>query len=368
MRILTYQEIIDLINGCAILGTGGGGDPRKGLALLQEILQEGGECKLIKLDEISDNALVASPYMCGSVSAEEKLATAGPKECLAAFLALEEFLGRRFSAVVATEIGGGNTAIAFYVAAKRGLPLVDADPAGRSVPELQHSTFYVNHVPIGPIAVASSQGEVVIIKTVTNDLRAEAVVRAIAVACGNRVGVADHPITGALLKQTVIPGTVSKALALGKAIREAKESGGDPVAAAVREGKGYKLFQGTVARHDWRITEGFTIGELLIAGDEEFKGHQYRIWYKNEHLVAWFDDKPDVITPDLICVLDPTSGEAIINPACKVGMRVAVIGFPAPSVWRTPRGLEVLGPKHFGFAMEYKKIEENRRLPCFNGS
>jgi len=39
-----------------------------------------------------------------------------------------------------------------------------------------------------------------------------------------------------------------------------------------------------------------------------------------------------------------------------------VTGCPAPSIWRSPRGLELFGPRHFGYVMDYGKIEENRRL------
>lgn len=362
MKILTVDEIRDLVQGCAILGTGGGGDPQRGLALLETVLQEGRECTLVGLEEVPDEAWVASPYLCGSVSTEEASHSMAEPECLLAFEALEDFLGTHFFAAVATEIGGGNTALALYCAAKHGIPLVDGDPAGRSVPELQHSTFYVNGVPIAPLALASARGEVLIIKCVADDLRAEAIVRAVAVACGNRVGVADHPTRGEVLKKTLIPGTVSKALAIGQAIREARKAGKDPVEALVQAGNGYKLFQGRVIEHNWRVEAGFSFGEISIAGEQEYQGHFYKIWYKNEHLISWFDGEVDVMTPDLICIVHPETAEAITNPNCQVGMSVAVVGFPAPSVWRQGRGLEVLGPKHFGFDLAYKKIEENRRL------
>lgn len=362
MKVLTRKEIRDLVQGCAILGTGGGGDPQRGLALLEATLREGRECKLVRLDEVPDEAWVASPYMCGSVSPEEARHSPAEPECLLAFEALEDFLGTQFFAAVATEIGGGNTALALYTAAKHGLPLVDGDPAGRSVPELQHSTFYVHSVPIAPLALASARGEVLIIKRVADDFRAEAIVRAVAVACGNRVGVTDHPTTGKVLKETLIPGTVSKALAIGQAIRKAREAKEDPVEALVQAGNGYKLFQGRVVEHNWRVEAGFTFGELTISGEQEYQGHLYKIWYKNEHLISWFDGEADVIAPDLICVVHPETAEAITNPNCRVGMSVAVVGFPAPPAWRQGRGLEVLGPKHFGFDLAYRKLEENRRL------
>lgn len=362
MKILKEQDLNDLIEGCAILGTGGGGSPKRGLELIRNDLKARHEFKLIGLEEVLDDALIASPYMCGSVSPEEGTEGDEQLECLKAFEALEEYMGQEFFAAIPTEIGGGNTAVALSVAARRGIPVVDADPAGRSVPELQHTTFYIKNVPIAPLAVASAKGDIIILKEVADDFRAEAIVRAIAVASGNRAGVADHPLQGRVLKGSVIPGTLSKALAIGAAVRVARSSGRDPVEAAIAAGEGYLLFKGKVTLTSWRIDEGFTVGELLVSGKDDYLGHQYRIWYKNEQIISWFDEEPDVMVPDLICVLNPKTGEAITNPNCREGMEVAVIGYPAPELWRSPRGLELFGPRHFGYEIQYRPIEGNRRL------
>ena len=100
----------------------------------------------------------------------------------------------------------------------------------------------------------------------------------------------------------------------------------------------------------------------MVSGVGGYLGHRYRIWYKNENIISWFDDEPDVTVPDLICVLDPKTGEAITNPNCKKGMEVVVIGYPAPSMWRSQRGLAIFAPPSFGYEIPYRPIEDNRRL------
>jgi len=217
-------------------------------------------------------------------------------------------------------------------------------------------------MPITPLAVATAKGDVIILKKATDDFRAEAIVRAIAMASGNRTGVTDHPMQGEALKESAIPGTLSKALIIGAAIRKACSSDKDPVEAAFTAGNGYLLFKGKVSQASWKTKEGFTIGEILVSGKDEYLGHQYRIWYKNEHIICWFDKEPDITVPALICILNPRMGEAIMNPNCKEGMEVAVIGYSAPKIWRSPRRLELFGPKHFGYKIQYRAIEENRRL------
>lgn len=364
MRTLERQELADLIEGCAILGTGGGGSPREGIAMLDAEREAGRAISIVSLEEVPDDALLASPYMCGSLSPEPSdhpPRHAGrqlPPEI--AFRELETFLGRRLYGVIPTEIGGGNTAVALATAARMGIPTVDADPAGRSVPELQHTTFFIKDIPIAPLAVASGTGDVVIMPRADDDLRVEAIVRAVAVACGGHVGVADHPVTGRTLRDAIVPGTLSQALAIGTAVRRARESSEDPVQAALTAGNGYLLFSGIVERAEWNEDAGFTVGEITIAGSETFGGSGYKLWYKNEYMVAWLNGVPDVTAPDLICLVD-ASGKAITNPNCQAGMDVAVIGYPAPGIWRSERGVEALGPQHFGFDIPYTPIEQTRR-------
>ena len=51
MRKLNEKDLEDLIVGCAILGTGGGGSPRKGLSLLKKDLASGYPFELVSPDE-----------------------------------------------------------------------------------------------------------------------------------------------------------------------------------------------------------------------------------------------------------------------------------------------------------------------------
>ncbi len=364
MKKLNQRDLRNLLLGCTVLGTGGGGSLNRGLEMIEGILDRGKEVNIMGLESIPDSALVASPYFCGSVSPEQegKSPSVEGNECLEAFEALERHLDHDFFAAIPTEIGGANTAVAIAVAAEKGIPVVDADPAGRSVPELQHTTFYIKNVPIAPLAVANSQGDVIIVEKVASDFRAEKIVRSIAVASGNKAGVTDHPTRGKTLKNSVISGTLAKALRIGEAIAGAYERDVDPVKEAISAGEGFLLFKGRITETDWEEKEGFTLGNVLIEGVEDFKDNEYKIWYKNEHIISWIDEKIDVTVPDLICVLDSASGQPITNPNCEVGMNVSVIGYPAPDQWRTKAGLEVFGPKHFGYENEYRPIEENERL------
>jgi hypothetical protein len=359
MRKLDSLELEDILIGCTILGTGGGGSLTEGRRLIKGLKEKGKEFTLANLDELDPQALIGSPYCCGSVSPEGEEGAGLPGVVtLRAFEALEEYLNEKFKGVIAAELGGSATGEALVVAAEKGLPLLDADAAGRAAPDLQCSIFYVKGVPIAPMAVSSPMGDLLIVKQVQDDRRAEEIIRRVAVVSGNLVGVCDHPARVKVLREAAIRGTISHAERIGAARREALERGEDPCAAVAEAGRGPLCFQGIVERHNWEIKGGFTVGEIELQGIGEYKGESYRIRYKNENIISWRDDKIDITVPDLISVLERDSGMPITNPNCDRNKKVAVIGFPAPKQWRTPAGIAAFGPGSFGYDVEYTPIEE----------
>lgn len=364
MKKLTFTEVKDLLVGVTILATGGGGRLEKGLRTAEEDYAAGLRYELAGRDEIADDGLYTSPYYCGSIAPGGQADpyhnyTKLPElETVTAVQALERFLGKSVDGIVSIEYGGGNTAVALSTAARLGKPAVDADAAGRAVPDLQFSSFYLCRRNIAPLAVASDIGDVAIFEQVADDFRAEAMVRALAVVSGNTVGMTDHPVSGRDLRESVIWGALSYAMTVGRARREAVEADRDPITALREAAQGYLLFKGMVSGGTtWKNEAGFTIGEIHIRGGDAFTGDTYRIWFKNENMLSWKNGKTHVTCPDLICVTDRT-GYPILNPDCKDGMEVVVLGFKSPEIWRTERGLAILCPRFFGFNDPWTPIEK----------
>jgi hypothetical protein len=59
------------------------------------------------------------------------------------------------------------------------------------------------------------------------------------------------------------------------------------------------------------------------------------------------------MSPDLICVLDTVSGNAFGTETIRYGMRVTVIALPAPAVFLSPKRLQHVGPRAFGYDIEF---------------
>ena len=171
MRNLNREDLISILYGAAILGTGGGGSLTEGLEVIDEALAAGKTFTLVSFDEMDPDDIIGTPYACGAISPlteEEKKKYARLPETMESFYIMgmkqmEEYMGKEMKAVISTELGGGNTATALYCGAMSGKLIADGDPAGRSVPALQHSTYFLNDIPMCPISVMARFGEGAII-------------------------------------------------------------------------------------------------------------------------------------------------------------------------------------------------------------
>jgi DUF917 family protein len=94
-----------------------------------------------------------------------------------------------------------------------------------------------------------------------------------------------------------------------------------------------------------RTTTGFARGEAVVSGDDG----DLVLHFQNEHLMAVRAGEPLVTTPDLIIVLDQDTGEPVTTEALRFGHRVRVLAAPADERWHSPEGIELVGPRYFGY-------------------
>ena len=355
----TRKDVEDLILGATILGTGGGGDPKEGVKLLEEALKIAGKIDVVKLDELPKDSIVVVPYFVGTIAptAKTKKPVRIDEPIRKAFEEMQDYLGKEIRGVVASEIGGLNTAVALYVGAKLGLPAVDGDLLGRAAPELHQCTVHIYDIPMYPSMIVTSTGNIVLVKEYSDIDDYEAIARYLSVLDGKAAAVVDTPLTIEQAGKAMVKDTLTLCYELGKNVRAAREKGEDPVKAIVDTLGGWKIFEGEVEKYTWKDEGGFLVGETLLKGTGKWSGHTLKTWIKNEHIIAWLDDKPIVMPPDLIMfVLD--DGEPVTNTDLKEGYKVNVLAAKAPEMWRTPKGLELFGPRHFGFDYDYVPVEE----------
>lgn len=354
MRTIDIENLNDLAVGAAVLGTGGGGDPYIGRLMAAEAIRTYGPVTLLDPTELDPDALVLPVGMMGAPTVMvEKLP--GGFELTRATEALEAFLGERAGAVMATEAGGLNSTLAMIVAVARGIPLVDADLVGRAFPELQMCTPTLYGTQACPMSLADDKGNASILQAATNRW-AERLARTMTIEMGCWSLIALYPMRGRQVAVECVQHTPSTLIAIGAASRIARTENRDPIDAICAVTSGVRLWSGKVIDVSRKTVGGFARGEVRIAGMNG--GGELTIGFQNEFLVAIAGDEVLATTPDLISMLDLETGEPITTEGLRYGQRVAVIGIPGDERWRSPAGLEVVGPAYFGYDIPFVPLEE----------
>lgn len=357
-RVLTADDLERLAIGAGILGTGGGGNPYLGKLHALQHVKAGKEIRIIDPDDVPDDAVVTCVAGMGAPTVGVERLPQGD-ESLTALRAMERHIGRPVTHIFAGEIGGANSMTPMIVAAKTGLPVIDADGMGRAFPELQMDTFSIAGIPSCPAVIASYSGHTVVFDRIDDPKTIERYARVVTIQMGGAAGLAMPMLTGAEVKAHAIPRTVSLAIAIGDAVMRGRGQHGDPVQAACDAAGGRRLFSGKIVDLERRNEGGFARGVLQLDGTGEDVGRSVTIDFQNENLIVRDEHGNSLaVVPDLICLVDQDTAEPITTEIVRYGMRVAVIGYPAPEKLKTVAALDVVGPAAFGYPdIEYVPME-----------
>jgi hypothetical protein len=269
---------------------------------------------------------------------------------------MEEHTGTRFRGIMSLEIGGGNSIQPMMAAAHLKRPVIDSDMMGRAYPEAQMTSVAVGDLKPCPLTTVDVRGLESVVENVPTWKWMERVSRKICAEYGSTASTCKAPRTGAEVKKWGIHGTTTKAMTIGTAVREAQRKHEDPIAAILSIEPGKLLYRGKVVDVERRATEGFLRGRARFDGTDEHRGSSLELNFQNEWIVAWRDGEPLAMSPDLICVLDSVSGEAVGTETIRYGQRVTVIALPPPPVFLSPKGLQHVGPRAFGYDIDFKSV------------
>jgi len=366
MMELSRQDMHDLLHGTEVAGCGASWAIRPELpSFVDKMYDTDRKVVLLEPSKIGDDDVIwSASTIGGEFNKELKEATKHlPRikdlwEEVAA-MELSAFLGVEPDAYMVGHAGGTNGVLSLVVAGLTGKPAIDGDTTGRSKPEGGSTLNLLGIRPPRDLGrcVVTPFGDIAIFKKNVNPY----VVRWMSIPCDGLVGSVSNRGPWKVFKDAIIPNTISINMHIGAAVRKARERGDDPVEAFIEAGDGFKLFQGRIKSWEAEHRESFLWGTHILEGTGDYKGHTFKNWFKNENLMTWKDGKVHASVPDLVCIVNAQTSDGIFNwdpPEKHIGEEVVVVGLKNTEVWRTPKGLELFGPKRWGFTEPYTPVEE----------
>jgi uncharacterized protein len=352
---ITSNDTYAIALGAGILGTGGGGNTYLGRIWLErELRLHGRNCQVIDAADLPDDALTVGIGGMGAPTVGvEKLDTR--EEAATIIRALERHLGKRMDALVIGEIGGANALVPLICGLQLGLPVVDGDGMGRAFPELQMDNFNIMGVSTSPMGLGDSHGNTVIFDHLDSADRAEQYARVLTIEMGGSAALAMPTMIGRQVKMSLIRGTLALTKRLGEAVLEARRTNQDVADSVAGLGHGRVLFRGKIVDVQRQTVQGFARGRLQLVGFDDIS-KTMEIVFQNENLVARQDGDVVCTVPDLISILDLDNGEPIGTEMLRYGLRVAVLGMPAPRELKTPAALKIVGPPAFGYDVAFSPL------------
>lgn len=321
MRTLRRADLVDVARGAALFGSGGGGSPRDGMRMAAAFPEER-TVELVTVEEVR-GARTAVAAALGAPSSGATLER--PDATLRAVEALDRLcraeLGEGIGYIVPAELASVVTTVAVLAAGHLGLPLVDADGAGRAVPLLPMVTFA--RAGTEPVVLANARGESAVLRMHGFDA-VEALARAIVSepAFGMPAGLALWPMTPETLAEvTPLRGTVTLCQEVGKVLRE-----GGGLAAVLEKSGGRIAASGRIVSKTIAAQGGFDAGEVTI---EEDGGRRVTLHVRNETMALWRGGIEEIAFPDLLSYVTE-EGEPFTNADldAHAGKRIHVVTMP----------------------------------------
>ncbi|KAF8964893.1 hypothetical protein BDZ97DRAFT_1918596 [Flammula alnicola] len=388
--ILSETDLFFIMEGCGILGTGGGGSPYPAYLICRQILRDGGSIRIIDHTSLNDDDVVARGGFMGSPSVGSERIRSGEHLRMAG-LELAKYCGiTKFSATLwlADEIGGSNGMQSLQMTKYYGVPALDGDLMGRAYPMLnQVDPVYNRPNALVPCSLNDDSGNTVLLTTVKNEHFVESIMRVVTTDMGSSAALCPPPLAVRDAKDFGVPRSQSQAWRMGRAVaicRQMNDMKG--IAKAILKlQNGVCLFVGKIIDVSREVRAGFTWGQVRIArlradeledtevnddtpsfsedAQEVVADATMLIPFQNENLCAYMEN-PDgsrkvvASVPDLITILDSQSGSHLGTPEYSYGLRVTVIALAGHPLWRPENGLKVGDPSAFGLYHAFVPLGE----------
>jgi len=349
---LTITDLTNIVFGACFFASGGGGPVSMAQTFLSRINKT---VYFINTEDLESGKLALIVADMGSPdAAKEGKGFTAPVNVYQVMANLMGAQGVDISYLMPIELGAVNTLLPFFVASQLDtpLPVINADPSGRAVPQLDMTLLDVAALPICPAAVASDTDPTkgtyqsqVFYNLTPEQLEDQS--RDVVVSYGGVGGLACYPIDGSQLNRNnpanenrLIQGSIGLCWNIGQQILQYQ-----PLLNLQRLLNSFSVYNiqfitATITKIDNRTSGGFDVGKITVT---DSGGADFWIYYKNESLLAWDPvyNQPRAMAPDgIVFVLaqeyEFPAGTPITNADIQQGISYTIMGLGAFEKLRNP--------------------------------
>ncbi len=201
------------------------------------------------------------------------------------------------------------------------------------------STFMIYGAPCPPAAIADEKGNVVVFRDVIDMYWLETFARGVAVNMGAAAGLAVAPMRMDFVRKAAVPGTVTQALEIGRAVLDARAKRQN-VIQKVCEATGARVFfTGKMSDVRREIVKGLRpLAGRSSPASTASPARPPRSPSRTKTWCCGSTARRVVMVPDLIMNLEIDTGEPITTEMLRYGQRVAVIGLAGARADENPKG------------------------------
>ena len=354
---ISAKELDYIIEGCKILSCGMINIFKSDIKAAKKAIEEHGNIELT--DKFCEDGYACEVYSIRPFVPKVFYKLKKPKDIsldlkVKAIRILEDMIDGKVRALYIPNIECKSLLTAITLSATLKIPLLDADGVGRGVPEIKHHILILHGKKLTPSIMVDSSGMIMAILDYPSEIQYDRVFRRIC-EVSNSMFIVNGTLRLKEAGKLLLRNSLTECLKLGEALHKAREKGKEPAYTIAEVLGGKVIFKGLITNVNLDVEQGFLVGSFMIRSLDD--KHWMEILVKNTTVMAYFEGKVVVLPPDLIVICDK-NGNAISNAQIEKGIEVYVIAAPARNIWRSNKGLTILGPKGFDIPYKYTPVEQ----------
>ncbi len=312
IRLSNREDIEELLYGCLYYGGGGGGSFREGLDLALKVLRIKGYIDISDIDEVRNEDILAT---VSAVGVQSKSSTFEMNYIVDAIRLLESQSVSLYG-LIPSEVGAFNTVVPWVGYALYNLTLVDAPCDGRAHPTtlmgsmgLHKREGYTSRYAI--VGGDKARGTYLKVYTEGRLHVNSRLARLASIYAGGMVITVRNPIEARYAREHGAPGSIKKALEIGRIIRKYLNVDlAEACYKAIEKSNGVVIDECILDKVMLDSREGFDAGYIKLHSSSD----EYKVFYLNEYMALDSNSRGRLATfPDLIVLFNLKTGLPVLS-------------------------------------------------------